>query len=131
MRHHNLQETADADLLLHVVDASNPHFPEQIAQVQQVLAEIGAAEIPQILVFNKLDALEKDRWPLQLEDMFEINGLQTPRVFVSARNSTGLDTLRGHLATTVSAAAASPSASSKAKDRLDGGELAGVEIEAH
>ncbi len=126
-----LQEAVDADLLLHVVDASNPHFPEQIAQVQQVLAEIGAAEIPQILVFNKLDALEKDRWPLQLEDMFEINGLQTPRVFVSARNSTGLDTLRRHLATTVSAAAASPSGSSKAKDRLDGGELAGVEIEAH
>ena len=89
-----LQETVDADLLLHVVDASNPNFSQHIAQVQQVLVEIGAADIPQILVFNKLDALEKDRWPLQLEDMFELDSLQTPRLFVSARNLMGLEALR-------------------------------------
>jgi GTPase len=93
-----LQEAVDADLLLHVVDAANPHFPEQIAQVQRVLAEIGAANVPQILVFNKLDALEKDRWPLQLEDMFDLDGQPTPRLFVSARDGEGLAALRRQLA---------------------------------
>ena len=53
-----LQEAADADLLLHVVDAANPNFPEQMAEVQRVLADIGAADVPQVLVFNKIDALE-------------------------------------------------------------------------
>ena len=48
-----LQEAVDADLLLHVVDAANPHHPEQIAEVQRVLAEIGAADIPQLLVFQQ------------------------------------------------------------------------------
>ena len=101
-----LQEAVDADLLLHVVDAANPRFPEQIAQVQRVLAEIGAASVPQILVFNKLDALEKDRWPLQLEDMFDLDGLQTPRVFVSSRDATGLPALRALLVRQVNAVAA-------------------------
>ncbi len=93
-----LQEAVDADLLLHVVDAANPHFQEQIDQVQHVLAEIGAADIPQIVVFNKLDALEKASYPLHLEDMFEIDGVQTPRVFVSARTGEGLVALRGLIA---------------------------------
>ena len=53
-----LQEAIDADLLIHVVDAANPDFPEQIAEVQRVLKEIGADTVPQVLVFNKLDALE-------------------------------------------------------------------------
>ena len=98
-----LQEAVDADLLLHVVDAANPHFPEQIEQVQRVLAEIGAADIPQILVFNKLDALEKDRWPLQLEDMFDLDGQPTPRLFVSARDGEGLAALRRQLAGKINA----------------------------
>ncbi len=93
-----LQEAVDADLLLHVVDCANPHFQEQIDQVQRVLEEIGAAKIPQILVFNKLDALENGNLPLHLEDMFEIDGVQTPRVFVSAREAVGLVALRGQIA---------------------------------
>ena len=93
-----LQEAVDADLLLHVVDSANPHFREQIDQVQRVLAEIGAQDIPQILVFNKLDALENSALPLHLEDMFEIDGVQTPRVFVSARNGEGLAALRSQIA---------------------------------
>ena len=97
-----LQEAVDADLLLHVVDAANEHFPEQIAQVQRVLTEIGASNIPQILVFNKIDALEKDRWPLQLQDMFDIDGLQTPRIFLSARSGQGIPDLRTLLATKIS-----------------------------
>jgi GTP-binding protein HflX len=56
-----LQEAADADLLLHVVDAANPAFTEQIDEVLRVLGEIGAGDIDQILVFNKLDAIEIGR----------------------------------------------------------------------
>lgn len=93
-----LQEAIDADLLLHVVDASNPNFVEQIAQVQLVLKEIGADKIPQLLVFNKMDALEPEQYPVRLEDEFEIDGLQTPRIFVSAKNLSGIPALRAHLA---------------------------------
>ena len=115
-----LQEAVDADLLLHVVDAANPHYPEQIAQVQRVLTDIGAAEIPQVLVFNKLDALEMDRWPLQLEDMFDVDGLQTPRLFVSARTGEGLPALRRQLADQISAApAALTSATNSVSNEVD------------
>lgn len=99
-----LQEAADADLLLHVVDGANPDHLEQIEQVQRVLAEIGAADVPQILVFNKLDALEKSRWPLQLSDSFEVKdafsdtGRRVERVFVSAQTGEGLPLLREMLA---------------------------------
>lgn len=103
-----LQEAVDADLLLHVVDCANPHFPEQIEQVQQVLAEIGAADIPQILVFNKLDALEKAHLPLHLEDMFEIDGVQTPRVFASASKGEGLAALRRLIAAKIQVLAELP-----------------------
>ena len=53
-----LTETRAATLLLHVVDASNPRHDEQIAQVDAVLAEIGASAIPQILAYNKIDRLQ-------------------------------------------------------------------------
>ena len=99
-----LQEAVDADLLLHVVDAANPHFPEQIEQVQKVLHEIGAADIPQLLVFNKLDALELHNRPVQLSDTFEVDGNQVPRIFVSARGAEGLSTLRAQLAAIVTKA---------------------------
>ncbi|MFM1908478.1 MAG: GTPase HflX [Pseudomonadota bacterium] len=92
-----LQEAVDADLLLHVVDA-NPAFPEQLAEVQRVLAEIGAGDIPQLLVFNKLDALERDRWPLQMVDTYDLDGVPTPRLFVSARQGEGLPALRQQMA---------------------------------
>ena len=93
-----LQEAIDADLLLHVVDASNPGFPEQIQQVQKVLAEIGADDVPQILVFNKLDAIDPERMPAELQDMYELDGESVPRVFVSARSGQGLAQLRQMLA---------------------------------
>ena len=93
-----LQEAIDADLLLHIVDASNPGFPEQIQQVQKVLAEIGADDVPQILVFNKLDAIEAERMPAVLQDMYELDGVPVPRVFVSARSGQGLAQLRQMLA---------------------------------
>jgi GTPase len=93
-----LQEAAHADLLLHVVDAANPDFHEQINEVQRVLAEIGAQEIAQLLVFNKLDALPSGLRPVSLHDHFEVDGLSTERVFVSAQNGEGMETLRSILA---------------------------------
>ncbi len=93
-----LQEAVDADLLLHVVDAANPHYPEQIQQVQKVLKEIEADEIPQILVFNKLDAVEPEARPSVLRDSYELDGRQVVRLFVSARNAEGLEALRAELA---------------------------------
>lgn len=53
-----LQETAEADLLLHVIDAASPQRQEQVAEVEDVLAQIGAAEVPRVNVFNKIDLLE-------------------------------------------------------------------------
>jgi GTP-binding protein HflX len=97
-----LQEAVDADLLLHVVDAASPNFPEQIAEVQRVLHDIGAADIDQVLVFNKLDALEMERHPLQLEDSYDLDGVPTPRVFLSAKSGEGLPALRQQLANIVS-----------------------------
>lgn len=99
-----LQEATEADLLLHVVDAANPDFPEQMAEVQKVLAEIGADTVPQLLVFNKLDALDAERYPLQLQDSYELDGQPVPRVFVSAQSGKGLDLLRGALSEIVKAA---------------------------
>jgi len=93
-----LQEAMEADLLLHVVDASNPDFPEQMQEVQKVLAEIGADNVPQLLVFNKLDALDEQHQPLQMQDEYELEGTPVPRIFVSARAGIGLDRLRSALA---------------------------------
>lgn len=99
-----LQEAVDADLLLHVVDASNPNFPEQIDQVQRVLSEIGAADIAQLLVFNKLDAIPPEQRPALLQDMYDLDGRPVDRLFVSAQTGEGLGALRQKLAQTLLAA---------------------------
>ncbi len=92
-----LQEAADADLLLHVVDAASPVLQEQRDEVERVLAEIGASDLPQILVFNKLDQMEPP--PRVLQDWVERPGsAAVPRVFVSALRGTGLDALRSLIA---------------------------------
>ena len=98
-----LQEAIDADLLLHVVDAANPDFPEQITEVQRVLAEIGADNVPQLLVFNKIDALSPEQRPALVQDSYEIDGVQVPRIFLSARSGEGLAALRAALAATLAA----------------------------
>jgi len=92
-----LQEAADASLLLHVVDASNDSYLEQMDEVHKVLAEIGADNVPQVLVFNKLDAMSDDKKPLQMQDIFSIDGLDTPRLFVSAQTGEGIPALRAYL----------------------------------
>ena len=99
-----LEEAADADLLMHVIDGGNPDYLEQIEQVQRVLAEIGAGEVPQLLVFNKLDTIEKTCLPLHLHDMFALKDAfdgathSVQRVFVSARTGEGISVLRELLA---------------------------------
>ncbi len=83
-----LEEAIHADLLLHVVDASSPQRDEQIAEVNKVLADIGAADIPRILVYNKIDLAG-------LEPRVEQDAHGTIcRVFVSAHTRSGLDGLR-------------------------------------
>lgn len=87
-----LEETVHADLLLHVVDASSPQRDEQIFEVNKVLADIGAAEIPTILVYNKIDLAG-------LEPRVEVDAHGTiARVFVSAAERAGLEALRGAIA---------------------------------
>jgi GTP-binding protein HflX len=93
-----LQEAADADLLIHVVDASNPNFPEQMAEVKRVLHEIGADPVPQWLVFNKIDLLPSERRPLVFQDHYEVDGRALTRIFVSAQSGEGLALLRQQLA---------------------------------
>ncbi len=87
-----LEETAQADLLLHVVDASSPARHEQIDQVNEVLAEIGADQIPQILVFNKIDRIG-------LPPVIERDDCGTiRRVALSAQSGAGMSQLRDALA---------------------------------
>lgn len=96
-----LQEAVDADLLLHVVDFSSENHLNQIAEVQRVLKEIGAGDIPQVLVFNKLDAVPPECRPTFMQDSYELDGKPTPRVFVSAKDGVGLAELRQLLADAV------------------------------
>jgi GTP-binding protein HflX len=94
-----LQEAAEADLLLHVVDASSPNLADQLAEVDRVLHEIGADGVPQILVYNKLDLLGEAQRPRVLADVVErVPGVRTPRVFVSALDGSGLPALRQAIA---------------------------------
>ncbi len=99
-----LQEATEADLLVHVVDAANPDFPEQMAEVQKVLAEIGADQVPQLLVFNKIDVLDPERYPIQMQDHYELDGAPVPRVFLSAQSGQGIAHLRTALSDIVKTA---------------------------
>jgi GTP-binding protein HflX len=90
-----LEETADADLLLHVVDASSPDRDQQIEAVTKVLDEIGATEVPQVLVWNKIDQTA-------VVPAIEYDACGTlRRVFLSAKTGAGLDPLRAALGSMV------------------------------
>jgi GTP-binding protein HflX len=94
-----LQEAAEADVLLHVVDAASPVALEQIDEVLLVLDAIGASEVPQVLVFNKCDCLAEHQQPYHQKDVYELpSGRRCTRVFVSALTGEGLDVLREVLA---------------------------------
>ncbi len=87
-----LEETAQADLLLHVVDANSSERFDQVAEVNKVLLEIGAQHIPQILVFNKIDMQELPV-DVQRDDCGRI-----ARIYLSAKTGAGADELRAALA---------------------------------
>lgn len=87
-----LEETIHADLLLHVVDASSPVRMEQIEEVNAVLREIGADHIPQVLVWNKIDAAGVE--PALERDEYD----KIRRVFISAQTGAGVDLLRQAIA---------------------------------
>ena len=83
-----LDEAAQADLLLHVVDSSTPAREEQMTEVNKVLEEIGAKDIPQLLVFNKIDLEGRSPFITCAED-------GTPKaVGISAANGEGIDLLK-------------------------------------
>ena len=90
--HATLEETANADLLLHVVDASSPEREAQIAVVDKVLDEIGAGSVPRVLVWNKIDATAGEPG-IDLDACGNIH-----RVLLSARTGAGLDLFRTALA---------------------------------
>ena len=87
-----LDEVAEANLLLHVVDVSHPQVESQIAAVNEVLDELGASNIPMLMVFNKIDCLE-DEAPLYL-----LRSRYPDSVSISARLGDGLSSLRMELA---------------------------------
>lgn len=83
-----LEESREADLLLHVVDAADPERMTRMLQVQDVLREISADEVPTLLVFNKIDLREGE------SERVERDAEGRPaRVYVSARDGRGLDLL--------------------------------------
>jgi len=82
-----LEETQNADLLLHVIDAAAEHRDTLIAEVESVLAEIGASEVPQLRIYNKIDLLE------QAPRLMRDERGQPQAVYLSARENQGLDLL--------------------------------------
>ena len=98
-----LDEVVEADLLLHVVDLSHPDHEEQIAAVNKTLAEIGAADKPTILVYNKIDAVakEEEKEGEESEQCAAPEG-KTDVLFISAAEKQNLDVLRDTLYNEVS-----------------------------
>ena len=83
-----LEEAIHADLLLHIVDAANPEADQQIAAVNRVLTELGVADKPSLLLFNKIDAVQDDAAFMLL------CGAHPDALLVSARNGRGLERIR-------------------------------------
>jgi GTPase len=96
-----LAETRDADLLLHVVDAADGEHQQRIVEVQNVLEEIGAQDVQQILVFNKIDQLSTADGTAREPHFDHVDGGRTPRVWVSAASGIGMDLLRDVIARTL------------------------------
>lgn len=82
-----LEETLNADLLLHVIDVAAEHRDTLIAEVESVLAEIGASEVPQLRIYNKIDLLE------QAPRLMRDERGRPQAVYLSARENQGLDLL--------------------------------------
>jgi GTP-binding protein HflX len=95
-----LDEVREADILVHVVDVSHPLFEEQISVVQSTLADIGAADKPTILVFNKMDQFEpKAEWletvlPAEDDEFDADQPMQIAEIPAAVKRKTALDFLR-------------------------------------
>jgi len=87
-----LEEVAYADLVLHVVDGAHPDPEGQVSAVREVLAEVGADRIPELLVVNKVDAADE-------ETLLRLKRTWPDAVFVSARSGVGIDELRATIET--------------------------------
>jgi GTP-binding protein HflX len=81
-----LEETADADLVLHVIDASNPERERHVAAVTRVLEEVGAIEVPRVEVYNKVDAISPD-------ERRRIQEAEPAAHLISAQTGAGIDDL--------------------------------------
>jgi len=86
-----LEEVSDADLVLHVIDGSDAHPEDQVVAVREVLREIDAAQVPEIMVVNKIDAADEIT-------LGRLRHLLPSAVFVSARTGEGLHDLRNVIA---------------------------------
>ena len=86
-----LEETAQADVLLHVADVSQPDYEQRMEDVNRVLAEIGAADVPQLLLYNKIDLLPAEQ---QQPGILRSKSGQIAAVRLSVTQSLGLDDLR-------------------------------------
>ena len=86
-----LEEVGIADVIVHVVDASHPDPAGQLATVRDVIGELGAREIPEIVAFNKSDLVEAD-------DRLALRGLEPNAIFVSARTGEGIGELLARIA---------------------------------
>jgi GTPase len=83
-----LEETVEADLLLHVIDLSHPQMEDQIQVVQSTIADLGAAQKPMVYVFNKVDAVEDRSFLKDLQNRF------SPSVFISAKRGINMSGLK-------------------------------------
>jgi GTP-binding protein HflX len=90
--HSTLEETREADLLLHVTDASDPEHGEKVEQVNRVLAEIGAEHVPQIEVMNKLDRCPRCEARAERDAQGRVR-----RVWASAATGAGIDRVHAAL----------------------------------
>ncbi|PPT70335.1 ribosome rescue GTPase HflX [Xanthomonas arboricola] len=88
-----LSEARDADLLLHIVDAADPLREERIQQVDEVLHAVGAGDLPQLLVFNKIDKIEGAQVRHDAQDGIP-DQARRERVWVSAHDGRGLQELQ-------------------------------------
>jgi GTP-binding protein HflX len=86
-----LEEVRDADVIVHVVDASHPDPAAQLATVRDVIGEVDARDVPEIVAFNKADLATDDQRLL-------LRGLEPSAVFVSARSGEGIDELIARIA---------------------------------
>ncbi|MCU1530266.1 MAG: GTP-binding protein [Frondihabitans sp.] len=86
-----LEEVADSDVIVHVVDGSHPDPAAQLATVREVISEVDGRDIPEVVVFNKSDLIDESQ-------RLVLQGMVPDAVFVSARTGEGIDELRARLA---------------------------------